>query len=142
MEHVKQVLEVLRDLGIILGIPTLIALLLKTANARVVILKDQIAYLTETHHAQVELLRITIEAQEKQYERELEQLRQEKTQAVTASDSRKESAIEKDIEAVKRSLLMLDRLRWSIRGGLESEAVRKFEWFCRDLADPDTPTAD
>jgi len=40
------------------------------------------------------------------------------------------------------SLATVEKLRWDVAGAIESEAVRKFELFCRDLADPNGTVPD
>jgi ABC-type uncharacterized transport system involved in gliding motility auxiliary subunit len=119
---VRQVLEILRDLGIILGVPVLIGLLLRMNNVRVKIREDQIESLKQTYQAQIEFLKqtqypnmlITLEAQEKLYKRELEQLRQQRQELheAAAPDTQKEKVIEKDIEEIRQSLAIVEKLVW------------------------------
>jgi hypothetical protein len=152
MNVLRQVLEILRDLGIILGIPMLIGLLLRMTKLRVDILKDQMDSLKQTYQAEIEFLKqtqypnmlIILEAQEKLYKKELEQLRQQRQelQVASAPDSQRERSIEKDIENIGQSLAILERLRWNVNDAIESDAVRKFELFCKDITDPNAPTAD
>lgn len=141
MDVLKQILEILRDLGIVIGIPTLIVLWLRMNHARIDALKEQIAFLKQTQYPQALAV---IQAQQSLHEMELRQLRQKlrEGEEVSAADPKEKKAIEEDIQSVQQSLLFLERLRQDITGTIESEAIRKFELFCKRLPDPDDSTPD
>jgi len=141
MDLARQILEILRDMGIVIGIPTLIVLWLRVIRARIDVLNEKIDFLKKTQYPNALLM---IESQKKLYEIELQQLSMElkKFEQASAHDIGGKKEIEEDIQAVKESLNSLEGLRKDISGGIESEAIRKFELFCKDLTDPNESRPD
>ncbi len=138
MNTVKQVLEILRDLGIVIGIPTLIMLFSRIMGARIDVLKDTIEFLKLTQYTNA---LTTIQAQKSLHEFELKELNQrleeyKQLEQISTPNIKEKELIEENIQSVKQSLAQLQRLREDINGNLESEAVRKFENFAKKLNNP------
>ncbi len=135
MDLAKQILEILRDLGIVIGIPTVIALWYRMIRARIDLLNEKIDFLEKTQYPNALIM---LESQKKLYEIELQQLllKLKKLEQASAPDLKEKTEIEENIQIVNESLNSLDGLRKDISGGIESEATRKFELFCKNLKNP------
>jgi vacuolar-type H+-ATPase subunit I/STV1 len=145
MDTLRNVIELFRDLGIVVGIPTLIILLGRVYSGRIDALKGQISLLEQTQYSSA---LTQIQSQKVLYELEISRLESEITslqkrlhdlEELGESDIDEKDTIRKDIKNIEDSMSILKKFHQEIDHAIKASSIQKFEAFCKDLPNPDKP---
>lgn len=142
MENIKQWVEFIRDIGLIIGVPTLILIGKYLYERQIKIFKSHIAMLEKELNAkdllQYDRALLQIESQEKLMERErneyeLKIKKLKKDVVEKDKESKKINEAESKIAAIDKRIKDLDDKRDKVFNGIESEGRRKLKLISEDL---------